>query len=45
MADVVPLLLDALGIGAVDVLGWEKGERGRFYPYGKTYGQVFQKQE
>jgi len=24
---------------------WEKGERGRFYPYGKTYGQVFQEQE
>ena len=22
MADVVPLLLDALGIGAVDLLGW-----------------------
>jgi hypothetical protein len=24
---------------------WERGERGRFYPYGKTYGQVFQEQE
>ena len=24
---------------------WEKGERARFYPYGKTYGQVFQEQE
>jgi hypothetical protein len=24
---------------------WEKGERGRFYPYGKTYGQIFQEQE
>jgi hypothetical protein len=24
---------------------WEQGERGRFYPYGKTYGQVFQEQE
>jgi hypothetical protein len=23
---------------------WERGERGRFYPYGKTYGQVFQGQ-
>src|SRR4029077_14916950 len=21
---------------------WERGDRGRFYPYGKTYGQVFQ---
>jgi hypothetical protein len=20
---------------------WERGERDRFYPYGKTYGQVF----
>ena len=24
---------------------WEKGARARFYPYGKTYGQVFQEQE
>jgi peroxiredoxin len=24
---------------------WERGDRGRFYPYGKTYGQVFQEQE
>jgi hypothetical protein len=24
---------------------WERGERGRFCPYGKTYGQVFQEQE
>ena len=24
---------------------WERGEHGRFYPYGKTYGQVFQEQE
>jgi len=24
---------------------WEKGERAGFYPYGKTYGQVFQEQE
>jgi hypothetical protein len=24
---------------------WEKGEQSRFYPYGKTYGQVFQEQE
>jgi hypothetical protein len=24
---------------------WERGDRGRFYPYGKTYGQVFQQQE
>jgi peroxiredoxin len=24
---------------------WAKGEHGRFYPYGKTYGQVFQEQE
>ena len=24
---------------------WEKGEHDRFYPYGKTYGQVFQEQE
>jgi hypothetical protein len=24
---------------------WERGERDRFYPYGKTYGQVFREQE
>ena len=24
---------------------WEGGEHGRFYPYGKTYGQVFREQE
>jgi peroxiredoxin len=24
---------------------WERGEHGRFYPYGKTYGQVFKEQE
>jgi peroxiredoxin len=24
---------------------WAKGEHDRFYPYGKTYGQVFQEQE
>jgi hypothetical protein len=24
---------------------WERGEHGRFYPYGKTYGQVFREQE
>src|SRR4030081_1393101 len=24
---------------------WERGEQGRFYPYGKTYGQVFREQE
>ena len=24
---------------------WERGERDRFYPYGKTYGQVFRAQE
>jgi hypothetical protein len=24
---------------------WERGEHGRSYPYGKTYGQVFQEQE
>ena len=24
---------------------WDRGEHGRFYPYGKTYGQVFQEQE
>src|SRR5258705_12338532 len=24
---------------------WERGDRGGFYPYGKTYGQVFQEQE
>ncbi len=24
---------------------WERGEHSRFYPYGKTYGQVFQEQE
>jgi len=24
---------------------WAKGEHGRFYPYGKTYGQVFREQE
>ena len=24
---------------------WTKGEHDRFYPYGKTYGQVFQEQE
>ena len=24
---------------------WERSEHGRFYPYGKTYGQVFQEQE
>ena len=24
---------------------WERGEHASFYPYGKTYGQVFQEQE
>ena len=24
---------------------WERGEHHRFYPYGKTYGQVFREQE
>jgi hypothetical protein len=24
---------------------WEGGERDRFYPYGKTYGQLFREQE
>ena len=24
---------------------WERGERDRFYPYGKTHGQVFREQE
>src|SRR6202040_242901 len=24
---------------------WERGDRGRFYPYGKTYAQVFREQE
>jgi len=24
---------------------WERDERDRFYPYGKTYGQVFREQE
>jgi hypothetical protein len=24
---------------------WEQGKRDRFYPYGKTYGQVFREQE
>jgi hypothetical protein len=24
---------------------WERGEHDRFYPYGKTYGQVFREQE
>jgi peroxiredoxin len=24
---------------------WERGERDRFYPYGKTYGQTFRAQE
>jgi hypothetical protein len=24
---------------------WERGEHVRFYPYGKTYGQVFREQE
>jgi hypothetical protein len=24
---------------------WERGEQDRFYPYGKTYGQVFREQE
>jgi hypothetical protein len=24
---------------------WDRGERDRFFPYGKTYGQVFQEQE
>jgi hypothetical protein len=24
---------------------WERGERDRFYPYGKSYGQVFGEQE
>src|ERR1700681_2251208 len=24
---------------------WERGEHNRFYPYGKTYGQVFREQE
>jgi hypothetical protein len=24
---------------------WERGERRNFYPYGKTYGQVFREQE
>src|SRR6202030_966988 len=24
---------------------WERSERNRFYPYGKTYGQVFREQE
>jgi len=23
---------------------WEQGQRVRFYPYGKTYGQVFREQ-
>jgi hypothetical protein len=23
---------------------WERGEHDRFYPYGKTYGQVFRQQ-
>jgi hypothetical protein len=23
---------------------WEQGERHRFYPYGKTYGQVFREE-
>ncbi len=24
---------------------WERGERNRFYPYGKTYGEVYREQE
>jgi hypothetical protein len=24
---------------------WERGEQDHFYPYGKTYGQVFREQE
>jgi len=24
---------------------WERGKHDRFYPYGKTYGQVFREQE
>jgi len=24
---------------------WERGEHDRFYPYGKTYGQVYREQE
>jgi hypothetical protein len=24
---------------------WERGEHGRFHPYGKTNGQAFQEQE
>jgi hypothetical protein len=24
---------------------WERGEHDRFYPYGKTYGQVFREEE
>jgi hypothetical protein len=24
---------------------WERGERDHFYPYGKTYGEVFREQE
>jgi hypothetical protein len=24
---------------------WERGEHDGFYPYGKTYGQVFREQE
>jgi hypothetical protein len=24
---------------------WERGEHDRFYPYGKTYGQLFREQE
>jgi len=24
---------------------WEQRKRDRFYPYGKTYGQVFREQE
>jgi hypothetical protein len=24
---------------------WERGEHDSFYPYGKTYGQVFREQE
>jgi hypothetical protein len=23
---------------------WERGEHDRFYPYGKTYGQVFREE-
>jgi hypothetical protein len=28
--------------GARTEADWEKGEHGPFYPYGKTYGQLFQ---